>query len=169
MGPCCLSCAVCSEAGPWRVPQVSSAWMSRVGSSGADGASHPFHLLHSLGRQPLARLAALRGSRQAGIFRRPRSSGDSAACGSVSPGRCVLSGLAPGTLRRQGLGASSTPERLELGFCLGESSVPSAPTTVTSASSQLLLHLLQGVLHGQRGGPVLPDVLFGFLQGVVVE
>lgn len=131
VGPCCLSCAVRSEAGPWRVPQVSPAWMSHVGSSGADGASHPFHLLHSLGRQPLARPAALRGSRQAGILRRPRSSGDSAARGSVSPGRCVLSGLAPGTPRRRGLGASSTPERLELGFRLGESSVPPAPTTVT--------------------------------------
>lgn len=72
---------------------------------------------------------------------------------------CVLSGLAPGTPRRWGLGASSTPERLELGFHLGESSVPPVPTTVTSACSQLLLHFLQGVLHGQWGRPVLPDVL----------
>lgn len=122
-----------------------------------------------------------RGSRLAGILR-PAVSGDSASQGSVAPGLCVLSGWA---LRGGGGWEwSTTQERLEPGFHSGESWVLPAPTTVTwktmsqlvywpsllaqthkpcltSWFSQLLLHLLQGVLHGQRGGPVVPDVLWG--------
>lgn len=169
------SCAVRSEAVPWHLLWVSPARTWGAGSCGADGASRPFHLPLLTGK------AAPRGSRLAGILR-PAVSGDSASQGSVAPGLCVLSGWA---LRGGGGWEwSTTQERLEPGFHSGESWVLPAPTTVTwktmsqlvywpsllaqthkpcltSWFSQLLLHLLQGVLHGQRGGPVVPDVLWG--------
>lgn len=85
---------------------------------------------------------------------------------------CVLSSQRAGGSLEPKQGCYSAGRAPTLPASIWTSLIPrwtGAQASLTCWDLELLPHLLQGSLHGQGCRPVVPDVLFGLFQGVVVK